>query len=128
MTKFLLNDFWLTDLSQIFDYNTTSTVNISKPKDFIEFEKHYEFNLAVPGLTKEDIKVSLNGDLLDVSYAIEKTEGKTYFVYSNFKKSLVLPKDSDKQNIEAEVKNGILTIVVPKQIKKTTEPKQIEVK
>jgi HSP20 family protein len=128
MTKFLLNDFWLTDLSQIFDYNTTGTVNISKPKDFIEFEKHYEFNLAVPGLTKEDIKVNLNGDLLGISYAIEKTEGKTYFVYSNFKKSLTLPKDSDKQNIEAEVKNGILTIVVPKQIKKTTEPKQIEVK
>jgi len=128
MAKFLLNDFWLTDLSQIFDYNTTGTVNISKPKDFIEREKQYEFHLAVPGLTKEDINVSLNGDWIDVSYAIEKTEGKTYFVYSNFKKSLTLPKDSDKQNIEAEVKNGVLTIVVPKQVKKTTEPKQIEVK
>lgn len=130
MTKFLLNDFWVTDLSQIFDYNTTKTgsYTVSKPKDFIEYDGQYEFHLAVPGLTKEDIKVKLDGDLLDISYAITKEEGKPYFVYSNFSKTFTLPDDVNKQGIEAEVKNGVLTVILPKQIKKTIEPKQIEVK
>lgn len=128
MTKFLLNDFWLTDLSQIFDGYNVNNTTVSKPKDFIEYDGQYEFHLAVPGLTKEDIKVKLDGYLLDISYAITKEEGKPYFVYSNFSKTFTLPEDINKLGIEAEVKNGVLTVILPKQIKKTIEPKQIEVK
>lgn len=130
-TKFLPSEYWLTDLSKLFEgYNTSTSgsFTVSKPKNFIEFEEQYEFHLAVPGLTKEDIKVRLDGDLLDISYSINKEENKVYFVYSNFSKTFTLPEDVNKQGIEAEVKNGVLTVILPKQVKKTIEPKQIEVK
>lgn len=130
MTKFLLNDLWAIDLSQIFDYNISkiSSCTISKPKDFVEFDEQYEFHLAVPGLTKEDINIILLEDSLHVGYSITKEEGKPYFICSNFRKTLTIPEDANKQGIEAEVKNGVLTVVVPKQVKKSVKPKHIEVK
>lgn len=89
----------------------------------IDNDKDYEVELAAPGLTKDDFSVHLNneGDLvvnMEKKSHDEEKKGKKYlrreFSYSKFEQTLVLPDDVDKKAIKAEVKNGVLTVTLPK--------------
>jgi len=101
--------------------------------DIIETDKEYRVALDVPGVDKKDIKVSVSNGVLSISgerkeenevkksnyYKIEKAYGKYY-------RSFNLPDNIDDKKIEAEFKNGTLTVHIPKS--ETAKPKQIEVK
>lgn len=65
-------------------------------------------SIALPGFSKKDIKIDIDGDLLIVSSSIEK-EQETKFKKS-FKRSFRLIKDIDIDSIKASMENGILTI------------------
>jgi len=101
--------------------------------DIIETDDEYKVALDIPGVEKKDIKVSVSNSLLSISgerkeeneviksnyYKIEKAYGK-YF------RSFNLPENIDMQKIDAEFKNGTLTVHIPKS--ENAKPKQIEVK
>lgn len=65
-------------------------------------------SIALPGFSKKDIKIDVDGDLLIVSSNID-TENETKFKKS-FKRSFRLIKDIDIDSIKASMENGILTI------------------
>lgn len=90
-------------------------VNIS------ENEKAWEINFAIPGLKKEDIKISVEEDMLNVSYEQkeekEDEDSKWHrreFYYSSFNRSFLIPENVDKEKIKAEQKDGVLKLVLPK--------------
>jgi HSP20 family molecular chaperone IbpA len=65
-------------------------------------------SIALPGFSKKDIKVDVDGDLLIISSTVE-TKDETKFKKS-FKRSFRLIKDIDIDSIKASMENGILTI------------------
>jgi len=86
-----------------------------------EDEKKYILDLAVPGMDKKDLKIDLNEDLLTISSEIknEKEEnGDGYkrkeFSYSSFCRSFQIPENVNKDSIEANYKDGVLTVSLPK--------------
>ena len=131
----LFNDF--------FDTSWMSKTNTSTPAfNVSEDENEYKVEVAAPGMTKEDCRISLtNDDQLTISFE-KKTEdsenssdGKKYlrreFSYSQFQQSFTLPENVDKENITASVNNGILTIDLRKkalQADTSNEQKWIEIK
>lgn len=64
--------------------------------------------IALPGFSKEDIKIDIDGDLLVVSSEVD-SEKETKFKKS-FKRSFKLVKDVDVDSISATMENGILII------------------
>lgn len=94
-------------------------------------DKAYTMEVAAPGIKKEFCRVSIN-DEGNLHVAIEnkvehKEEEKKHhylrreFSYTNYEQAYTLPEDVDKDNIEAKVENGILTITLPriqKEVKK----------
>ena len=94
-------------------------------------DKAYTMEVAAPGIKKEFCRVSIN-DEGNLNVAIEnkvehKEEEKKHhylrreFSYTNYEQSYTLPEDVDKDNIEAKVENGILTVTLPriqKEVKK----------
>lgn len=94
-------------------YNTNYGINSYKSTNVSNNEKDYTVEVAVPGLTKEDLKISLEDNTLTISYEKEKNN-KNYSFVSSFSKSYTLPEDSDDENISAKVENGILKIIIPK--------------
>ena len=88
--------------------------NISKD------EKGYVVSISVPGLTKDDLKISTKEGVLKIIY--EKNEGDTerHFIGS-FVKSYNIPDDVNEKNIEGKVENGVLTITLPRDKKKSLE-------
>jgi HSP20 family protein len=99
--------------------NTTApAVNVK------EDDKAYTMEVAAPGIRKEFCRVSIN-DEGNLCVAIEnkmehKESDKKHhylrreFSYTNYEQNYMLPDDVEKQNIEAKVENGILTITLPK--------------
>ena len=94
--------------------------NISEPiwKNEILFGNGNPFNdtcledntlsIALPGFSKKDIKIDIDGDLLIVSSKVEETD-ETKFKKS-FKRSFRLIKDVNTDTIKASMENGILYI------------------
>jgi HSP20 family molecular chaperone IbpA len=98
-----------------------------------EEEKNYVLEAELPGLSQKDVDVKVEDNLLTISsvQSEEKDEKKNGYLIrersnSSFKRSFVLPKNVDKENISAKFKNGLLILEIQK--KQEDIPRSIEVK
>ena len=121
----ILNDSYLGDRSA----NQVPAVNIA------ETDNNFQIELAAPGLTKEDFKISLDKNVLTVSVdkkAENVEEGKKItkreYTFQSFSRSFTLPEIADNSNIEAEYNNGILKLVVAKKEDAKLQAREIAVK
>ena len=106
--------------------HNTPAINIIERKDA------YEVQLAAPGMTREDFKVTLNEEH-NLVIEIEKKSTQTNegneaqtqdtarylrreFTYTKFSKTLLLPDDVNVETISASAQDGVLTITLPKLI------------
>jgi len=92
-----------------------------------ENEDGYYFILPIPGLTKEDVKVKLENNLLTISYSVDNDDIKSHFIHSNYQKSFTLPKNADLESVKAVVENGVLAVTI-KKLEEVNKFRQIEVK
>jgi HSP20 family protein len=100
-----------------------------------ENDNEFHIELAVPGLKKEDFKISLDKNVLSVS-AEKKTEnnqeGKKFskreYSYNSFVRSFTLPDSADQSNINAEYVDGILKLSVAKKEEAKFQSREIAVK
>ena len=116
----VFNDFFDTDFLPKVNSNTTApAINVIEKKD------EYDVELAAPGMTKEDFKVSLDEDqnlVVELDKKVEKCEEnkdcghylRREFSYTKFHQTLLLPDDVNRDNISATVENGVLKVVLPK--------------
>jgi len=129
------NQSWMPSVfNDFFDNEWMGKANATAPSiNVSESDKDYEVELAAPGLTKDDFGVHINdeGDLvinMEKKQHEEEKKGRKYlrreFSYSKFEQTLVLPDDVEKKNIKAEVKNGVLTVTLPKKDSKPVEVRQ----
>ncbi|MDP8256481.1 MAG: Hsp20/alpha crystallin family protein [Candidatus Alcyoniella australis] len=103
------------------------------PTDIHHSEHEIVLTSEVPGLTKEEIEISVENDILTISG--EKTgesqsnEQNCYCSersYGKFERRFVLPQSVDRDKITAEVHNGLLSLTLP--ISEKAKPRSIEVK
>ena len=93
-----------------------------KPRmDVKETKDAYELMADLPGLSKKDINISLNDDVLTVkgerkSEEKKEEEGRYYAErnFGSFSRSFKLPNKVDSEKIKAEYKNGVLRLTLPK--------------
>ncbi len=103
-------------------------VNISETKDNFELE----FN--VPGRNKEDFKITVDKNILTVSFDMKeevkdenKKQVKREFTLQPFKRSFTLDDKVVADNIAAKYENGLLLLSIPKKEEVKVEAKQIAV-
>ena len=83
-------------------------------------DNEYKLFISVPGLTKEDLKITTKDGVLKISFEKSEKSENTYFV-NNFIKSYYIPEDVKEKDIEGKVENGLLTITLPIDKKKSLE-------
>jgi len=83
-------------------------------------ETEYVVLLSVPGLTKEDLKISTKEGILKISFEKEESDDSVYFT-SSFVKSYNIPDDVKEKDIVGKVENGILELTLPIDKKKSIE-------
>lgn len=82
---------------------------------------------TIAGVSPEDISVTVDNDMVTVKgeRRSEKTVKKEDYYYQecywgSFSRSVILPVDVETDKIDAELKNGILTVILPKAKKERT--------
>ena len=100
--------------------------------DVAENEHSYEVKAELPGLKKEDIKLSLEDNVLTLEgERKEESETKKKNVriseraYGRFQRCFRLPKEVSAEGVKASYKDGILTVEIPKS--EAAKPKLIDV-
>jgi HSP20 family protein len=101
--------------------------------DISEDEKEYIVKVELPEIKKEDVKLTVQDNVLSISgerKSEKEDKGKRYHrierAYGSFLRSFTLPEDTDGTKVAAEYKDGLLLVHVPKSEK--AKPKSIEVK
>jgi len=84
-------------------------------------DNEYAVYLSVPGLTKEDLSISIKEGIITISYKKEENDNVNYSFVSSFKKTYSLPDDVSEKDITGKVENGVLEIILPKSKKKSLE-------
>ena len=140
------SQYGLTDFfNDFFENKALEKVTGTAPAmNVLENDKEYKLEVAAPGMCKDDFKVHLNKDG-NLVIEMEKTDCcckdkekekkecrflRKEFCYTKFNQTLLLPENADKENIEAHVDKGILSITIPKLEKPKIEDgkREIEIK
>ena len=87
-----------------------------------EDEKNYVLELAIPGIDKKDLKIDVNEDVLTISSETkneseESRDGykRKEFSYTSFSRSFYVPENVNRDKIDANYKDGVLSVELPKQ-------------
>ncbi|KAJ4839003.1 hypothetical protein Tsubulata_021460 [Turnera subulata] len=103
--------------------------------DWLESPTSHIFKINVPGFSKEDIKVQVDeGNILQIKGEVSKEDSNAKDAVwhvaergtgkRDFSREIELPENVKVDQIKAQVENGVLTIVVPKD----TTPKPSKVR
>ena len=99
-----------------------SQMEFSPKLNVTESNSVFEVSTELPGLNEDDIKVTLNHDVLTIEgekgQEVEHNEGSFYRMerqYGSFRRSVNIPADKiNSDRIEASFKNGVLFVTLPK--------------
>lgn len=102
--------------------------NYSPTVDIAETEKEFEIQFHLPGMKKDEININVESDRLTVSGERKmenETKNKNYHTveshFGSFSRSFYLPDSVNATKIDASYKDGILTVLVPKDEKKESK-------
>ncbi len=91
------------------------------PLDIEETEDAIIVRAELPGMNKDDIKITLSGDTLTISGERKQEsekKGRTYYrierAYGKFQRTVTLPTDVESDRTKASYKAGVLELVLPK--------------
>jgi HSP20 family protein len=101
--------------------------------DIVERDDAFEVRAELPGMKKEDVKITLRDDILTIrgekKQESEKKDQNYHRIersYGNFQRSFTLPTSVKGDKIDAMYNDGVLTVVIPKS--EEAKPRDIEVK
>lgn len=121
------------DESPVFEKESVFSGDWAPSLDFIESDGELKLNVEVPGVAPEDMHISISGDVLTITGEKKEEvseEKKNYHrierKFGSFTRKVQLPQAVDENSINADYKNGLLTITAKKQRQDKT--KKIEIK
>jgi HSP20 family protein len=86
-----------------------------------ENKEAFLFKADVPGVKKEDLEITASGNRVQISGkrdAEKETKSDTLYTYErqygSFLRSFTLPEGTDLEHAKSELKDGVLTLVIPK--------------
>jgi len=127
----LFDDFWLSPFREMNPWmgGYLPAVNVKENDGQVIAEAE------LPGMSEDDINVTVNRDTLRISgekKQKEETKEENYYCmessYGSFDRLVDLPTEVDEEKAEAEFNKGVLTVKMPKSQESKTKTKKIPVK
>lgn len=118
--------------------NLTATKSVSKTKqkeeegqltvDVYQTDDEIVIKSTIAGVTADDLDISITNDMVTIKGSRgseEKIKQSDYYYqelyWGTFSRSIILPEEIDADNAKASMKNGVLTIRLPKLAKSRTK-------
>ena len=114
------------------EFTTPNNRIINHPVDIYEDKTGLYFDIACTGLTKKQVKVDIEGDILRISYTKGKDEEKDVHVYHSgiakrsFNLGYKIARRFDLSKIEGSMKDGLLKLFIP--LTPESKPKTVSIK
>jgi len=123
----LFKDFFKTDG----EYTPFNTIKVNHPVDIYEAEEGLNIDIACVGLTKKDIDLTIEGDILRVEYKKDSGSNENEYIQRNIAKRAFnfgwrISGRFDLSKLEAKLENGLLTLFAP--LADEAKPKQVTIK
>jgi HSP20 family protein len=94
----------------------------------------YRISMELPGLVEDDIHLSVEDGVVSVSGEKKTTredKGETWYFserqFGSFSRSFRLPADADEAGVKADMKDGVLTVTVPKKSPQKVASKRVPI-
>jgi HSP20 family protein len=98
-------------------------------------EAAYRITMELPGVEEKDIDLAVHDGVVSVKgekSATREEKGETWFFserqYGSFSRSFRLPADADGDKIEAHLKDGVLSLTIPKRATSAPTGRKVEIK
>ena len=95
----------------------------------------YTITVELPGVSEDDIDLTVNEGVVTIKgekQAEREEKGDTWYFserqYGSFSRAFRLPADADETAVEAELKDGVLTVTVPKSEPKAKAANKVAIK
>lgn len=101
------------------------------PVDIYENEREYLLHADLPGVKSEQLQIRLdNGELtLEATWSVDEVKDASpvvrEYVPTDYRRTFILPDSVDANAVTAELKNGLLTIHLPKS--EASRPRTIQI-
>jgi HSP20 family protein len=125
----------LGERNEVAPFRRMARLGLEVATDVTETEKEYRVTAEIPGLDEKDVEVNLASGVLTMKgeKKEEFEESKKDFYrsersYGAFQRSFRLPEDVDPEKIEASLKKGVLTVVLPKTAEAQKKTRKVEIK
>ena len=132
MFEIIKNNYKLNNMDSFLDillsdsiYNDNSYVS-NVDYNYSYDEDNYYIELALPGLDKKDININIVDNYLCLNHQSKEKDNSSFWMHS-FNKRIKLPSNINLETISAQLKKGILSIVIER-IKKESTIKKITIK
>lgn len=127
----LVRDFWRMDPFRGVGMlrSVTDTMEGFQPTfDLKERKEDYVMRADVPGVREKELEISIHGNRLQISGSREaEKEEKTETIYTSerlhgsFMRIFTLPEDAVIDQIRADLKDGVLSVIIPKRAESQTK-------
>lgn len=109
------------DMFEDFSGNTSLTGNFSPAVDVYEKDNQVVVETPLPGIDAQNLKISIENDVLSIEGSSEKKseiDEKNYYRkevrYGSFHRAVALPCSVDGDKADADYKDGMLRVTIPK--------------
>ncbi len=138
LMRAMMNDDWLAPSMRVMTQTPSWFGNFAPAKfspsvDVFTEGNHLVVSAELPGMTKEDVKVTVNDGVMTLAgekkHEFENEEEgcfRTERFFGSFKRTVPLPVDVKTEAAEARFDNGVLTVKFPKVEEETPEEVEIQ--
>jgi HSP20 family protein len=128
----IINEFLNTAVGEVVQKTEVKKTN-NPAVNVQEYDDRLVLQLAIPGIDKNDVRITIDADVLKVEAKSEAEKEVTYrlreFNYGGFVKNFKLPEFIDVTAIEAKFDRGVLTLSLGKKKEAIPQPpRSIEIK
>ena len=115
---------------------TTYMQDRTPAMDFADMGNHYEMQLEIPGIPKDNIEIQVKENGIEIKAECSKTneeKGKNWLrhecIGTSFYRAVELPESLKTDDVDAELRDGVLTLKLPKlEPKPEQKPKKVHIK
>ena len=123
----LIKDFFNSDT----EFRPADQTKINHPVDIYEANDGLNIDIACVGLTKKDIEITVEGDILKVEYNRDKSKHDENYVHRNIAKRSFnlgwrISRRFDLNKLNAKLENGLLHLFAP--LTEDNKPKTVTIK
>ena len=127
--------FWPQLYEPLRNFGTRVADWLAPASDASSDESAYRITMELPGVEEKDIDLSVHDGVISIKgekSATREEKGETWFFterqYGSFSRSFRLPPDADGEKVEAHLKDGVLSVTIPRRDTAAPEGRKVAIK